>query len=188
MDELETKLQLEKWRDQYQAIFLTEVADVEFIWRELTRAEYKKSFEYYSDPLDRNEYICRVCILDPIDVDFSENCPAGIPDSIAAEILAESGFAGSEKITSLMNQYDREMQSFDNQVSAVIAEAFPSINIEEIENWSMEKTLWHYSRAKWMLEVCRGVQLVPSESTAAPQQEAIPPHPAIAKMRAQQGR
>jgi hypothetical protein len=160
VDEREAKLQMEKWKDQYQAVFATEINDIWFVWRELSRAEYKKAMEYYEDDYDRAEYVSRMCVLDPEGFDFSDEEYAGIPEVLVQNILQESGFAeGTNKLKQLMNKYEQEMQSFENQISCVIVECFPHLNIETVENWSMEKTLWYFSRAKWMLETLRGVTL-----------------------------
>jgi hypothetical protein len=156
----QAKIQMEKWKDEYQEVFATEVNDIWFVWRELSRAEFKKAVAYYEDDYDRAEYVSRLCVLDPEGFDFTDNEYAGIPEVLVQEILRESGFAeGTNKLNQLMNTYDKEMQSFENQISCVIVECFPYLDIEEVENWSMEKTLRYFSRAKWMLETLRGVPL-----------------------------
>lgn len=165
MTEQEAKVQMEKWKDEYQSVYLNEINGIEFVWRELSRAEYKRAVEYYEDDYDRAEYVTRLCVLYPENFDYSEEGYAGIPEVLAQAILLESGFAeGTDKLKTLMNKYEQEMQSFENQISCVIIECFPSLSIEEVENWSMEKTLWYFSRAKWMLETLRGVSLTQEKS------------------------
>jgi hypothetical protein len=161
----EAQLKLEKWKDKYQNVYTTDIEDIIFTWRELSRAEFKKAMEYYpDDDYDRAEYVSRLCVLDPEDFDYSEGEYAGIPEVLTQYILQESGFAdGSGKLKQLMDKYENEMQSFENQVSCVIVECFPHLSIEEVEAWSMEKTIWYFSRAKWMLEVLRGTKLEQQE-------------------------
>lgn len=162
----EAKRQLEIWKEQYQAVWLTEINDIYFVWRGLTRAEYRKALEYYPDDFERSEYVCRLCVLDPVDVDYSADIYAGVPETLAEDILKESGFlSDSTKIEELIAKHEQEMQSFQNQISCIIVAAFPALNIEDVENWSLEKTIWHYSRATWILKEIKGVALVPAEET-----------------------
>lgn len=163
--EQEFKLQLEKWREEYHAIYVSEVNDIEFIWRGLSRAEYKKAMEWYPDDYDRAEFVCRLCILEPQVDDWSIEIPAGIPETITQHILTESGFSdGSNKIKQLRLQYDAEMDRFENQVSCIIREVYSEFTLDEIENWPIEKTMWYFSRAKWVLGTLRGVILEEEES------------------------
>jgi hypothetical protein len=154
-----SKQQIVDWKDQYQEIFMTDIMDTEYTWRELTRAEFKKSLDYFEDDYERAEYLCKLCVLYPTDIDYS-NVDAGIPETLAKHILYESGFSDDDaKINHLKATYGQEMMRFENQISCIIAEVFQTITIEEIENWSMEKTLWYFSRAEWILKVLRGIQL-----------------------------
>jgi hypothetical protein len=154
------KEQLREWKEEYQAVYVTEVSEVFFVWRGLTRAEYRKAIDLYEDDYERAEYVCSVCVLDPTDVDYSNDIYAGIPETLAENILKESGFSTDDgKIKMLTREYDQEMERYDNQISCVIAEAFPYFRIDEIDNWSIEKTLWYFSRAKWILKTLRGIEL-----------------------------
>lgn len=153
------KDQLLQWKEQYQVVFQSEINDIQYTWRELTRAEFKKSLEFFEDDYERAEYICNLCVLDPIGVDYSK-CIAGIPETLVKNILFESGFSEDDsKIKHLQVTYAEEMNRFENQISCIIAEIFPTIPLDEIENWSMEKTLWYFSRADWILKTLRHVQL-----------------------------
>lgn len=159
-DSREVKRLIETWKELYQGVYVSEVNDIHFVWRGLSRLEYKKAMEHYQDDYDRSEYVCRLCVLDPIDVDYENEIYAGVPEALAAQILYESGFGtDTSKFTMLLNKCESEMHSFDNQISCVIVEAFPRLDIEEVEGWSLEKTLWHYSRAKWILQNFRGLEI-----------------------------
>lgn len=163
---------LELLKDKYWNIYKSDINGTTYIWRELSRAEWNKAIRYYSDPYEREDYVLRTCILEPdineVDIDKMQ---AGIITSLVLVILKESGF-GSEptnKITSLMDKYDAEMKSFQHQISCIITEAFPTLNIEEVEDWPVEKTIWYYSRAKYKIEALRGIELVSSNENSAPQ-------------------
>lgn len=160
MTEEEVKLRVEKWKDQHQAVYMSEVNDIYFIWRTLSRGEFKKASEYYETDEERVEYVCRMCVLDPEVYDYSQEAYAGIPEVLSKQILEQSGFGNDPSIVKdLMTKYEKEMQSFEHQISCVIVECFPKFSLEEVENWSMEKTIYYYSRAKWMLENLRGVEI-----------------------------
>ena len=98
-----------------------------------------------------------------------DGCKAGVIQTLSMQILQESGFGNvsTGKIQALMDKYDSEMYSFQHQVSCIITEAFPDLNIEDVENWPLEKTIWYYSRAKYKLEQLRGVEIVQEEAVAS---------------------
>ena len=49
------------------------------------------------------------------------------------------------------------MYDLDNQITCLINEAFPNIDIEEIEKWDVDKTTKYLSRAEWKLHNLRGI-------------------------------
>lgn len=163
----EFKKQIEEWKDQYYgAVYVQEIGDVAYIFRGLTKAEYRRANDYYEDDYDRAEYVCRQCVLHPENTDYSLDMAAGVPELLTEEILKVSGFTLSQKELDVkMYQYEQEMTTFDNQIACVIKEAFPDISLETIENWQFEQILWYYSRAKWVLETLRGLTLEREEAT-----------------------
>jgi hypothetical protein len=169
------KRQIEAWKDEYYgAVYVTEVADTEFIWRGLTKGEFKKANAYYEDDYDRAEYVCRQCVLYPEIEDWGIDMYAGIPETLTEDILRISGFTLTTKeIDQKIFEYEQEMLTFDNQISCVIKEAFPDITLEEIDDWQFEKVMWYYARAKWTLETLRGLTLEREEAT--PGIPGVPP-------------
>lgn len=164
--QLEADRQLEAWRLEYRAVFMTEIEGVQIIWRGLSRGEFRKIVATYDDEFERAEHVTRLCVLDPQIEDWSNEIYAGVPEILAQNILRESGFSEDDtKIERLIAEYDAEMQSFDNQVSCIIKEAFSDISLEEIENWPLEKTMWYFSRAKWSLATFRQLTLEKEEET-----------------------
>ena len=55
------------------------------------------------------------------------------------------------------------MYDLDNQITCMINEAFPNIDIEEIENWDVEKTMKYFTRAEWKLHNLRGISFIDPE-------------------------
>lgn len=169
------KRQIEAWKDEHDgAVYVTQIGDIEYIWRGLTKVEFKKAQEYYEDDYDRAEYVCRQCVLYPEIDDWSLEMYAGVPESITEQILHESGYTLSAKeIDQRIAVYEQKMATFDNQIACIIKEAFHEISLEEIDNWQFEKVLWYYARAKWTLENLRGITLEREEVT--PETQGMPP-------------
>lgn len=169
------KLMIEQWKEEYYGnVYSTEIEDMGFIWRGLTRAEYKKALEWYEDDFDRAEYVCRQCVLYPEIDDWADEMYAGIPETLTENILKQSGFTlTSKELDGRIFKLEQEMMTFDNQISCIIKEAFPDIALEEIEDWQFEKMLWYYSRAKWTLENLRGLEIKREEQQD--QSQGFPP-------------
>lgn len=159
--EVAFKQQVEEWYKQYGEIYTSEVNEIIFVFRGLTPAELKRANKLYKDTLERAEYICRLCVLEPQVEDYSLEIYAGIPEALCRLVLEESGFTtDAGKINTLLFQFENEMNEVSNRIPCIIKEVFQDIPFEEIENWPLEKTLYYYTRAKWTLENLRGVQLV----------------------------
>lgn len=152
--------QFVEWKNKYWNLYYVEIADQEFLFREISRLEYRQGLRLYKDnPLALEEYICHLCVLEPEDYDFGD-CLAGIPTTLANLILHESGFTeDTGKFVEYLEKYRKEMETLDNQMACVIKEAFPELSIEEIESWPMEKTIWYFTRAEYILSTLRGIEL-----------------------------
>lgn len=160
LTEHEARMQIESWKEIYQNVYAVEIGETFYVFRALSRAEYRKAVEFYEDEFERAEYVCSLCVLDPANVDYTEDLGAGVPETLTTEILTQSGFIDGQSIVKeLMFKYDKEMESFDNQLTCIIAAAFPKYGLEEIEEWGIDKTMWFYARAKWTLRVTRGIEL-----------------------------
>ena len=157
-----TQDELDEYKKKWWNLYYVDMEDYEFLYRELSRGEYKYIIRQFTDENgelltdEAEEYICKLCVLRPKDFDFNE-CPAGIPMELAKQILHESGLDDDlTKFTDYLTLYRKEMETFDNQISCIICEAFPYLQLEEVENWPLEKTLWYFSRAEYSLNSLRG--------------------------------
>lgn len=164
MEHVDYRAIRDEWVRKYREVYVTEYDEVAFVWRPLSRAEFRNIAKTIEVPEEQFDEICRLCLLDPVIEDFDE-LPAGIPEALSKEILYKSGYGEDNP---LMKKYefdfDQEMQMFEHQVSCVVKFAFPDLSLEEIESWGLEKTMWYYSRAKWMLETFRGIKLEESKN------------------------
>ena len=155
-----TQLYIE-FSQKYRNVFITQLDGECYIYRALGRSEYK---EILNDPrfndFQKEELICSQCLLypEPESIVWDE-MPAGIPTELEKIILKRSYLDKLEHRSRLHDYYRSEMYDIDNQITCVINEAFPNIDIEEIEQWDIEKTTKYLSRAEWKLESLRGIHL-----------------------------
>ena len=85
--------QINKWKEEYGEVFATSIDLEMFIWRPLTRKDYKELITNGGSLYDREERYCSKCVLWPENYDFKdEHIKAGLPTSLAEQILLKSGF------------------------------------------------------------------------------------------------
>lgn len=165
----EDEAYLKKQYDRYGFLGVTEITDIEFAWRRLTRGEYKSLVNLGLSDEDSEDWICERCVVFPENFGFSTGA-AGIPTTLSREILEGSFFVidlkpgQSSPGRDLLLGFRNEMESFENQIDCIIAEAFPSLSIEEIADWTVDKTMFYLSRAEWTLHHLRNLPLVEVES------------------------
>lgn len=148
-----------EFSEKYRNVFVYQIEENVFIYRALGRREYKDILlnEDFTD-LEKEELICRQCLLYPSPDDFDwDNCDAGLPTQLRKNILENSYLDSLESRDILKNYYRMEMYDLDNQISCIINEAFPYLDIEEIEKWDVEKTMKYLTRAEWTLHNLRGI-------------------------------
>ncbi|MEX3713561.1 tail chaperonin [Cytobacillus horneckiae] len=163
-DEVVFKEQLRIWHSQYGSIFCTEINEVLFFFRSLTKKEMDIAQKVYEDDYERTEYICKTCVIEPSIDDYSLDIYAGVPEILCNTILEESGYINAQKIKIMIAKWEKHMENVDNQLPLVIKEAFQELSLEEIESWPMEKISEYYVKAKWLLENLRGMSLVSNEN------------------------
>lgn len=147
-----------KLKEKYWNLYYTDIEGYEFMYRDLTRNEFKVISKFDNDAA-AEEYICSTCLILPKAIDF-DDMPAGIPSILAAQIINKSGFDPSDsKTLEYLMKYRDEMGELENQISCFIHEAFPNMSIEEIDDLSLEKTMWFYSRAEHILNTIQGREL-----------------------------
>lgn len=155
-----TEKDIAKWKDKYWNLYYTEIEGYEFLWREISRGEYRKLQRIYNEEIDIEDAICNLCILETNLAGTLDDVPAGIPTTLCRQILTESGFTeDTTKIEYYMSRYNEEMNRFDNQIAPIINEAFPHLKLEEIENFTTEKMFWYLSRAIYVLKEMRGMTI-----------------------------
>lgn len=95
---------IDSWKAQYEDVYHAEVKGRDFIYRMLTRFEYKQIMAVpNTDPMMREEMICEYCVLYPVDYDFSTMAggAAGVPSILSESIMDTAGFTRDIRITKL---------------------------------------------------------------------------------------
>lgn len=146
---------------KYRNVFMVEIDGQVFIYRSLGRSEYREIMEdrRFHD-IQKEELICSQCMLYPNPEEYDwEDKNAGVPTELMKAILTDSYLDSLDRREELHGYYRSEMFDLDNQITCIINEAFPNIDIEEIEKWDVEKTTKYLSRAEWKLSNIRGLQI-----------------------------
>ena len=147
---------INEFQDKYEEVYWNTIEGQVFVYRTLGRLEYKEVLNSDTTDIEKEDIVCKACLLYPENFDFDE-CTAGIPTMLFKSIMKNS-FLDDLKSKQFIINYNRlEMQQFDNQITCIINEAFPNIDISEIENWGMSKTAKYLSRAEWKLNVLRQI-------------------------------
>jgi hypothetical protein len=88
--------QVEEWKSRFrEEVYLTEFEEEIFLWRPITRKEYKQVMKVQNaDSFYKEERICEACILYPQNYNFMQMTAgkAGIPTLLAELIMEKSGF------------------------------------------------------------------------------------------------
>ena len=92
-----TKSKVEDWKKKFNSnVFMVEFEEQVFIFRSLSRLEYKKilNVEGSSSEWSNEERVCETCILWPEDYGHNEiiNDKAGIASRLSEFIMEKSGF------------------------------------------------------------------------------------------------
>nr|DAU23774.1 MAG TPA: hypothetical protein [Caudoviricetes sp.] len=144
--------------NKYRNIFWTIFEGEAYIYKALGRRDFRKivSNENLSTE-DKKDEIIKACIVYPEDFDI-DDCIAGLINVLYSKIMEVSYLSDEESKVNVIEYYRQDMYSLDNQITCLINEAFPNFDIEEIENWDLERTAKYLSRAEYKLQNFRGFE------------------------------
>lgn len=144
---------LDYYKELYGNVFLMEVGGKEFVFRPLTRKEYRQLTERrYENTYESEEAICATATLHPENYDFAESGMAGIVGPLCERIIQVSGRATPEQSAEMLDYYRYTMNEFDAQAETVIALVFPGTTPEEMQDWTQEKLVSRLARAEWVMK------------------------------------
>ena len=148
---------IEESFQKYDAIFFSEIEGILFIYRPLGRKEYK---DILNNPnisdFDKQDAICNTVLIHPINFNF-DDCIAGIPEQLYQDVI-EKSCLDPESMLYLLHMERQETEQLGSEMACIIAEAFPSYTIDEIESWNNFVFMKKFAQAEWILKNIRGVQ------------------------------
>lgn len=158
-------------------LYQTEVGGFQFIWRPLTRREFRLITLRAPDRRTLEDLVCNTVVLEPEGLDFGQ-MPAGLAKNLAPTVLEESGFGDTTAIWEKFEGSRKHLEQFEAQAEATIRAAFPGISFNEMEGWSTAELLFRLAQAEWVLRNIYGLpvsfdkQPDPEQKTPAQLREA----------------
>jgi hypothetical protein len=150
---------IEDLKKQYRTIYwFHEDGDI-YIYKPLGRKDYKDICENEElSIMDKEDEVIKKCLLYPDPNTFDlDDMVAGVSEKLFNTIMQNSFLVDINSKQMLMDYYRSEMYDLQNQITCLINEAFPQFDIEDIENWDIERTSKYLSRAEWKLQNLRGM-------------------------------
>lgn len=146
---------IEQLKEKYHTVYWTHIYNNLYIFKPLGRKDFRDICENEElDDIGREDAVVTACLLYPqVDLDDME---AGIVSKLCKRIMKDSYLDSLDTRAAVLDYFRSEMYDTDNQVTCIINEAFPNFDIEEIENWDIERTAKYLSRAEWKLQNFRG--------------------------------
>ena len=150
---------IESLKEKYRDIYIYQFGDEVFLYHAIGRRQYKELLiNDKFNAQDREEQLCKLCVVYPEHYPFETCEHAGLPTDLAEEIVKNS-YLTLEQRESVMRYYKAEMEDTDNQINCVIQAAFPTLSLERIEDFDVVTAAKYLSRATWILENISGVQI-----------------------------
>ena len=149
---------LESWFKKYGALFRIEILDKWYLFRYLTRREFKFLLMIEDEGVRQDE-LCETVVLWPPNFSILPTDKAGISESISKEVLKVSGF-GTD-VDQRFKQYEENITgNIEPQMEAVIEYVFGSNGgkFDQYQDWSQEEIFDTYQRAMWILRTVEAKQ------------------------------
>ena len=146
------------FQSKYKTVYWIMLDGEIYIYKPIGRRDYKEVCENQDlSDLDKEDELIRRSLLYPDPNTFDvDDLVAGVAKNLFETILQNSFLTSIEVRTNLLSYFRSEMYDVQNQITCLINEAFPNYDIEDIENWGIEKTAKFLSRAEWKLQNLRG--------------------------------
>ena len=140
---------LNNYKDLYNGhnIIYVRFLDEEFIFRTLTRKEYKYIISNGLNRYDIEDTICSVCCLYPEEYDFANCGYAGLNEYVASLIEYYSNFTDISTVMQTYKNY-KEDNSLETQCMNLIKAFIPEYTYEEMEEWTWDKLMKITARAE----------------------------------------
>ena len=145
---------LNYYKDLYSGhkIIYVRFLDTDFIFRTLTRKEYKYIMQSCSSQIDIEDAMCNTACLYPEEYDFDTCGFAGLNEYVSDMLMELSGF---KNIQYILNEYRnaKETNNLEIQCMDLIKAFIPEYTYEEMEDWTWEKLMFMTARAEKIAEL-----------------------------------
>ena len=140
---------IEYYKDLYSGhkIIYVRFLDEDFIFRTLTRKEYKTIKSRSYSKYDYEDTICNVSCIYPEGYDFSQCGFAGLPEYVAEVVEYLSGFKDIQTVLNVYKQ-EKEQVTLELQAMDLIKAFIPEYTYEEMADWTWEKLMKMTVRAE----------------------------------------
>lgn len=128
-------------------IIYVRFSNEDFIFRTLSKKEYKYIKSISDEEYDLHDNICNIACLYPEDYNFSKCYIAGLPDYVSNIIEEESGFTNIDKIMECYYN-ERDNVTLEQQCMDMIKAFMPEHTYEEMEEWTWQKLMQTTARAE----------------------------------------
>lgn len=141
------------WKAKYKNIFLLTIQEQEFVFRALTKAEYKSLIEIqrYAGELVSEERTLEWGLLYP-PIKKVDKLPAGSVQSVVLSILDVSGFSDPINVIDGIDSFRAIANTLDEQITAHICKAFPKITPEDTDSFDFPTLMRYLVLAEKILE------------------------------------
>lgn len=162
IDELEKK---------HGTIYWEIIENIIYVYKPCGRRDFNEIIS--NDELDseskEDEFIKKTLLYPVPDEVFFGKIKAGIFKRLLAEIMKSSHLREEDMIlrVQITNSFRSEMFDMQQQVTCIIHEAFPEYDIEDVENWGIEKTAKFLTRSEWILQNLRSLPIDAEMAEAA---------------------
>lgn len=140
---------LNYFKDLYSGhkIIYVRFSDMDFVFRTLTRKEYKYILASYSGKLEIEDAVCNTTCVFPEEYDFNECGFAGFSSYIAPIIEEQSGVTN---IQIVLDEYRKikDFSTLEIQCMDLIKAFIPEYTYEEMEEWTWQKLMQMTVRAE----------------------------------------
>lgn len=157
-NEIDIIEKIEELKEIYDTVYWIIINGTVYVYKPLGRRDYTEICEMDINEELKKDKVVEKTLLYPDDIDLGEMASGEFEKLF--ETIAENSFISDFKQRLALTLYFRqEMHDVQNQITCIIKEAFPNYDIEDIENWSIEKSAKYLSRAEWILQNLRGVPM-----------------------------
>ena len=151
---------IEELQAKHRTVYWTHISNKVYIYKPLGRRDYSELCDNDMSIMEKEDEVCKLCLLYPLPTaEFMDNIPAGIFQNLYKTIMEESYMDSNERKAGILSYFRAELFDYENQIPIMISEAFPSFDIEDIENWDIVRTAKYLASAEFKLKNYRGMDV-----------------------------